>query len=102
MTAAYKKRAKGNWNQGKSHKSDSEERQHAKLETCDQLDDDTYLKPRKGKRKKNDKAALEYRISWYQRTIEKYGKDDRNGSYVNGLRDGLQMAQKEWREKYEK
>jgi len=99
----YKKRAKGDWCQGKRHKGDSEERQYAKNEIEKEIESDiTGLVKHRGKRKRNHKAILEYRISWYEQTIEKYERQyKRTGdSHLNSLRDGLRVAQKEYKEKY--
>lgn len=100
----YKKRMKGSWNQGKRHKGDSEERQYAKKEVEESIKYDVEGQPvrHKGKRKRNKKASLEYRISWYTQTIEKYERMERNGSFLNSLREGLKVAKKEYKEKYEK
>ena len=106
MTAPHTKRAKGNWCKGKKYKGDSAERQYAKDEIKQELESDvTGLVKHRGKRKKNYKARLEYRIAWYEQTIEKYERDYKNresDSYLFTLRDGLRVAQEEYDEKYKK
>lgn len=105
MTAPHKKRAKGNWRQGKGYKGDSEERGYAKQEIEDELEiDATGITPHRGRRKRNYKAILEHRIAWYQQTIEKYQRDYKitGDSFLFSLREGLKVAQKEYREKYKK
>ena len=102
--STHTKRAKGNWCQGKKHKGDSEERQYAKGEIKQELESDASgLVKHRGKRKRNDKARLEYRIAWYEQAIQQYERQyKRSDSYSNSLRDGLRTAQKEYKEKYSK
>lgn len=98
MANPYKKRAKGNWCQGKEYKGDSEERMYAKKEVIEEekINDDAYLVRHKSKRKKNLKARLEYQISWYEQKIEEYRRkgDGVPCYYTNGLRE----AKKEYKE----
>jgi predicted nuclease with TOPRIM domain len=96
MAQPYRKRMKGDWNQGKACKGDSEERQYSKREIQEQLDEaeEKYLhRYHKGKRTKNEKARLEYRIHWYQQALERYR--ELGGSYASHLEDGLVKAKKE-------
>lgn len=99
----YKKRAKGNWNQGKGCKGDAEERQYAKTEIEKAVAHDVEDQPtrHKGKRKRNKKASLEYTIAWYTQKIAEWERLDRKGSIVNMFRDSLKEATKEYKEKYE-
>jgi hypothetical protein len=100
----HKKRAKGSWRQGKGYKGDSEERMYAKKEIEEELkaSEDNYLTRHKGKRKKNLKARLEYRISWYKQIIEKYQMDSLNSSNSHYFRSGLREAEKEYQELLDK
>jgi len=105
MPNIYKKRAKGNWTVGKNYKNDSSERGYAKIEIKEELkaDDPNYRVTHKAKRKRNDKARLQYRIDWYEKRIQEYevaghGSD----SFVSYLRSGLKSALKEYEEKYGK
>ena len=100
----YKKRAKGNWNQGKGCKGDSEERMYAKKEIVEQVkvNDDKYLTPHKGKRKKNLKAQLEYRIAWYTQMAENEVRNKRSDIFTYFIEEGLKNAKKEYEEKYGK
>lgn len=93
---AYKKRAKGSWCQGKGYKGDSVERQYSKDEIKQQLAqaEETYLERHKGKRKRNEKARLEYRVKWYTDTLARYG-DNYGSSWCNQLRSGLEQAKKD-------
>lgn len=106
MANAHTKRAKGNWCQGKKHKGDGSERQFAKEEIALELEGDlTGLTKHRGKRRKNEKARLEYRIAWYEQTIEKYErdyKDRRADSFLSTLQDALRVAKQEYDEKYKK
>jgi hypothetical protein len=99
MASPHTKRSKGNWTQGKSCKGDSYERQFSKTEIQAQLDQDheTYLSRHKGKRKRNDKARLEYRMKWLACRVvdEVFGE-----SYTAYLRSELRKAQKEYDEKF--
>lgn len=102
MTQAYRKRMKGDWRQGKRHKGDAEERQFAKREIQQQLDADEedYLERyHKGKRTKNEKARLEYRIAWYQLAI---AKGDGGHMWIHYLQSGLQQAKKDLNKLLEK
>jgi len=103
---AYKKRAKGGWNQGKACKGDSEERMYSKAEIKQQLAEaeETYLDKHKGKRKPNMKARLEYRVKWYEEILEEYsGQKSVMGNWMgNWMRDGLEKAQKKLAELIEK
>lgn len=95
----YKKRAKGNWCQGKDYKGDSSERGYSKSEIKQELQlEETGVTKHKGKRKRNEKARLEYRISWYQQTLEKYKENKSYSNYNNSLREGLKKAQEELQE----
>lgn len=103
MTAPYKKRAKGNWRQGKRYKGDAEERSHEYKEIETELDlDTTGLTRHRPKRKKNRRAILQHRIAWYERTIEYWERENKRGycSHISSLREGLREAQKEYEEKY--
>src|ERR1700692_3129201 len=95
---SYKKRAKGSWNQGKGYKGDSEERQFSKQEIAQQLAEDEadYLDKYKGKRKRNDRARLEYRVKWYEDAIASYSKT--NSSLSNWFRSSLKEAKKDLEE----
>src|ERR1700692_2483441 len=97
----YKKRMKGNWNQGKGCKGDSEERQYSKREIEESIQTDVEGNPvrHKGKRKRNKKASLEYRITWYTQKIEEYKRSECNDSFLGYLRDGLKKAKEEYEEK---
>jgi hypothetical protein len=71
MPNDYKKRAKGSWNVGKGCKDDSSERVYAKNEIKQELKaEETGLTRHKAKRKKNQKAHLEYWIEWYTQKVE--------------------------------
>lgn len=91
----YLKRAKGSWQQGKGCKdvSTRAERQYSKREIQEQLDHDeeAYLERyHKGARTKNVKARLEYRIRWYEQTIEqreRWGDKYYCHYLVSGLRE---------------
>jgi hypothetical protein len=100
----YKKRMKGNWNQGKGCKGDSEERQYSKIEIEESIKTDVEGQPvrHKGKRKRNKKASLEHTILWYTQRIEEYERQGNNSSFSNYLRDGLKKAKEEYEEKYGK
>ena len=99
----YKKRMKGHWQQGKGCKGDSEERQYAKREIAMALaaDEEGYLERyHKGARTKNERARLEYRINWYQQTLDSYKQRGWGSSFAHYLQDGLRRARKELRDKY--
>jgi hypothetical protein len=99
MPSPHTKRSKGNWTQGKGCKGDGEERQFSKLEIQQQLAEDEagYQVRHQGKRKRNEKARLEYRIEWYATRArhELYGE-----SYTSYLQSELRKAQKEYDEKF--
>ena len=97
----YNKRMKGHWTQGKSCKGDGEERQYSKLEIKQALKEaeDDYLIKHKGKRKKNHKASLEYRIAWYKAALEERKKIDRD-EFSDWLWDGLKRAETEYAKKF--
>ena len=99
----YRKRAKGSWRHGKGCKtqSDSEERQYSKREIKQLLSEaeESYLeRHHKGKRTKNEKARLEYRISWYERVIKEWERRGTSDSMMHYFRDGLRKAHKELEE----
>lgn len=102
MTAPYKKRMKGNWNQGKGCKGDSEEREYAKEEirqAVKEMDEDYVSTYKKSKRVRNEKARLEHRIKWCLARIEFWRKHTGKSDWIsNWIRDTL----RESREKYEK
>lgn len=88
----HNKRAKGNWQQGKRYKGDSSERQFSKREAKQQLaeDEENYLeRHHKGKRTRNEKARLEYRVQWYAQALERSTGGQSWDSY---LRSGLNSA----------
>jgi len=93
----HKKRSKGDWRQGKGYKGDGEERQFSKNEVKQQLaeDEETYLDRHKGKKKRNKLASLEYRVKWYEETIAKYEKDNKNSMLCNWFRDSLEKTKKQ-------
>lgn len=101
---AHKKRAKGNWRQGKGYKGDSEERMYAKKEITEEVktNNDDHLTRHKSKRKKNLKARLEYWILFYSQKLEEYQRNGHSGSSTYLLREGLERAQKEFEEKFSK
>lgn len=94
---AYRKRAKGSWNVGKGAKGDGEERQFSKLEIREAIatDEEAYLeKYRKGKRNRNEKARLEYRVQYYEALVrgwEARGTSERMMTY---FRNELSEAKK--------
>ena len=94
----YRKRAKGSWNAGKGCKGDGPERQFSKREIQQQLAEaeENYLERyRKGPRKRNEKARLEYRVRWLAAHLEKYG----NRSYCAGyFREELAKARAKLKE----
>jgi phage terminase Nu1 subunit (DNA packaging protein) len=101
----YKKRAKGNWCQGKGYKGDSEERQFSKTEIKEQIKYDLEGLPvrHKKKRKRNKKASLEHQIEWYaQRVAQRESSGHSSDSFTNYLRDGLKKVKDEYNEKYGK
>lgn len=103
MTHAYKKRAKASWNQGKGAKGDSEERQYSRREVREQLAqaEETYLHHHhKGARTRNEKARLEYRVSWYEQRLERWAKLGTSDSMLSYFRSELRRAQKELAEKF--
>ena len=98
----YKKRAKGNWQQGKGCKGDSEERQYAKIEIEAAIKHEVEGQPirYKGKRKRNKKMALEHQIEWYQQKIEEYQRRGDNDSFVHYMMNSLIKAKKKYKEEY--
>lgn len=97
---SYKKRLKGNWNQGKGYKGDSEERMYAKAEIrqfIKEMDED-YLQPyKKSKRVRNEKARLEHRIKWCKDAL---ARPRHNDCFANWIRSDLAKAEKEYKLKY--
>lgn len=104
MPNDYKKRAKGSWNVGKSHKDDSSERAYAKNEIKQELKtEETDLTRYKAKRKRNKKAKLEHLIAWYTQKIEEFGKDQNNTSVMVYLfRSALEKLTAEYQKLLEK
>lgn len=99
----YKKRAKGNWNQGKGHKGDGDERQFSKKEIGEMVEEieENHLVRYKSRRKRNRKASLEHTISWYKEKINEHKNAGRTKDYYIGyLITGLEAAEKEYKEKY--
>jgi hypothetical protein len=99
---SYKKRMKGNWNQGKSCKGDGEERKYAVQEITQflkEMDEDYQLPYKKAKRNRNDKARLEHRIAWYEQALQKY-KEGHDTSFTHWIRHSLMKAKKEYEEKF--
>lgn len=92
MTKPFKKRLKGNWTQGKRYKGDGFERQFSKREIKQLLaeEEEGYLdRHHKGARSRNEKARLEYRVDWYERSLAQ----DRHGDqWANYMRSGLKEA----------
>ena len=104
MPNDYKKRAKGSWNVGKGCKDDSSERVYAKNEIKQELKaEETGLTRHKAKRKKNQKAHLEYWIEWYTQKVEELdrGKNN-NGTMGSRFRDSLKKKQEELKKLLEK
>ena len=79
---SYRKRAKGNWNGGKSRKeySNRQERQFEKTEISQAMQEydegESFRYLHRSKRTPNEKARLEARINWYEQMIEHYGDFD--------------------------
>lgn len=97
---AYKKRAKGSWQQGKGYKADSSsaERRYSKKEIQEQLnhDEEAYLERyHKGARTKNVKARLEYRIRWYEQYVADWEKRGTSDSMLSRFRGYLREAKKD-------
>ena len=70
---SYKKREKGNYNQGKGCKGSrkAKEREHAKKEAGQQVDEqDDSFRYKQYKRTRNKKLSLEYRLKWYEEAIK--------------------------------
>lgn len=98
-TGVYKKRMRANWNQGKYAKGDAEERAYSKTEIKQQLKEaeENYFTPhKKGKRTRNEKARLEYRIKWYEDMLKRY--EGMNSSLGSWFRSDLAKT----KAKYEK
>lgn len=107
----YKKRMKGNWNQGKGCKGDDEERMYAKEEirqALKEMDDDYQATYKKSKRKRNEKARLEHSIAWYEKVVAEDERRQRENpdrgswrcSFISYARDALRKAKKEYAEKF--
>jgi hypothetical protein len=107
----YKKRMKGNWQQGKGYKGDSEERMYARkeIEQAIQAEEDDYLeKYHKGARTRNEKARLEHQIAWYtqvlaetDRRMAAEGKvPNWESSFASYFRDSLKKAKKKYEEMF--
>lgn len=100
---AYKKRAKGSWNVGKSNKGDGSERQYARTEITQMMREDyeEYRdKYRKASRKKNTKARLEHQILWLEQRIAFWSKHV--SWYASSLRSDLEKTKKKLKEFTEK
>ena len=97
---SYKKRMKGGWNQGKACKGNGSERAYAKAEIRQFIKemDEGYKDPyRKSQRKKNEKARLEYRISYFENAAARYNKTGYVSSWVT---TELAKAKKLYAEKF--
>lgn len=89
----YKKRLKAGWNCGKSAKGDGEERQYAKREIkemIEECDEDFTYRYAKAGRTPNMQARLEHSIVWYEAVI---ARGDRHSDWFTSYaRDALVKA----------
>jgi hypothetical protein len=93
----YKKRMKGNWNQGKACKGDGEERQAAKKEIKEliaECDADYKTRYQKSKRSRNEKVRLQHWIAWYTQRVEDSKRSGRRDIISTWMREGLAKAEK--------
>lgn len=107
---SYKKRAKGSWNAGKSHKAESNrsERQFEPHEIQQALHelDPKFTYKYKGKRKRNHKERLRHEIKWYNQRIKHYEQQllEKQGSwmemFIHSFRDTVTKLEKKWLEQY--
>jgi len=71
---SYKKRDKGNWNQGKSYKGSrkAKEREHVKEDIEQQIQEehDENYQYRKYTHTRNKKASLEHSLQYYQEKLK--------------------------------
>lgn len=91
----YRKRLKAGWNVGKGAKGDGEERQYAKREIEQELAaaEESYLeRHHKGKRTRNMRAHLEYRVKWYEAYLSTHPRIAKLNSW---LYKSLQDAKEE-------
>lgn len=98
---SYKKRMKGNWNQGKACKGDGSERAYAKAEIREfikEMDEDYQAPYKKSKRRRNDKARLEHRIKWCEEALAR--RPSECDWFSNWIRCDLAKAKKQYQEKY--
>ncbi len=99
---SYKKRMKGDWNQGKACKGDGEERMYAKEEIKEflkEMDEDYQAPYKKSKRKRNDKARLEHRIAWCEQALTRR-KGMGNDSFSHWIQSDLDKAKELYNKKY--
>lgn len=95
---AYRKRAKGSWQQGKGYKGDGPERQFSKREIDQQLaeaEEDYLERYHKGARNRNTEARLKYRVHWHEQMLEQ--RKGYGDSFMSYLRSGLESAKRELR-----
>jgi len=105
MSMSYKKRDKGNWNQGKSYKGTrkAKEREYVKQEVQQQIDeqDPDYKHRHISKRSRNEKECLRHRINWYEAVIKQYKGWGKSWTRItHGMGDTLDKLKKKWKEKY--
>jgi len=104
---SYKKRDKGNWNQGKSYKGTrkAKEREYIRSDIAQQIDeqDPSFRHRHISKRTKNAEERLKHRISWYERAIGRYAEQGGFwAGFASSCRDSLRKLKKKWKEKYGK
>ena len=98
----YKKRDKGDWNQGKKYKGTrkAKEREHTKKEVQQQINEqkpEFKEKHVKAKKNRNERARLEYQIKWYEAAVNRMtGKSNWNSWFINNFRNSLRKYKEEW------
>jgi len=102
---SYKKRDKGQWNQGKAYKGNrkAKEKEHVKRDIQQQIDEQVkdYKYPYKSKTTRDYKKRLENLINWYEKVLARLHHRDAHNWLTNSFRATLSTLKKKWKDKYD-
>jgi len=101
---SYKKRDKGQWNQGKACKGNrkAKEKEHVKRDIQQQIDEQAknYKYPYKSKTTPDHKKRLAHRINWYEKVLKRMHHSDVHNWLTSSFRATLRTLKKKWADKY--